>query len=215
MIIFDYSFARPDPAAMRDGVMRYLAPIGSYAWPQHSVGKVIGLDELHALWAAGKPVGLVWEYDTNDYARGYDGGVAWGQQARQMATTLGYPDGWPIYVAVDRRLDDSTRAAAVDYVRGFDDGANNGRPYGEALLLVNFGDRNWMPETWGLSQIDRGRLALIQLAHATEFDVEGCDTNTSDVSDWGGYLPGAVVPASPEPPTDFEEMLPWLLPTLL
>jgi len=200
---------------MRDGVMRYLAPVGSFAWPQHSVGKVIGLDELQALWAAGKPVGLVWEVDTWDFQRGYDGGFAWGQQARQMATTLGYPEHWPIYVAVDRRLTADQRAQAINYVRGFDDGANNGRPYGEALLLDNFGDRNWMPETWGLDQIDRGRLALIQLAHATEFDVAGCDTNTSDVDDWGGYLPGATPIPDPEPTIDFEEMLPWLLPTLL
>lgn len=211
-VVYDYSFARPDPTALGDGVMRYLAPCGSFAWPEHSVGKVVGLDELQALWAAGKRVGLVWEVDTWDFQRGYDGGFAWGQQARQMATTLGIVNE-PIFCAVDRRLTDDQRALAVEYVRGFHDGANAGRPYGEGALIdqcvaVYQSGKGWMPDTWGN---DTTNVCLVQTTSARPGVtlIEGTDANIVTDPDWGGFHPGDV--PDPEPPT---EDITWLFPML-
>lgn len=212
---YDFSFARPDPASLGDGALRYLAPVGWFSWPEHSAGKVVGLDELAALWAAGIPVGLVWEIDTNDYLGGYDQGVAYGQLARAMATQLSYPADWPIYCAVDCRLTAAQRALALEYQRGFHVGAANGRPYGEGALIEDCvgtyqSGKGWMPETWGGS-VDH--VALVQLVNPRPgvVFVDGTDANVIVDPDWGGYLPG-VAPPIPTPTT--MEDLTWLYPML-
>ena len=197
MPVFDYSWARPDPSLLDEGVIRYLAPVGA-PWPNKSVGKIIGLDELNALWAAGKKVGLVWEVDTNDADGGYDHGKDSGEHARAMARTLGYPDSVPIYVAVDKRLTDANRGTAVEYVSGFRDGAGLARPYGEAALIdacvaAGIADCGWMPETWGRSP----NLALIQRVGTSP--VDGTDANSVVRTDWGGWNPHDQPPPTPEP----------------
>ena len=164
-------------------------------------GKQLQAAELQALWAAGRRVGLVWENDQTDPDGGYDQGVAFGSRARQQARALGFPDTVPIYAAVDKRLTAQTRPVAVEYQRGFRDGAGLSRPYGEGALIdacVDAGitDCGWMPETWGTSQ----HLALVQLV--SSFDgvvtVNGTDANRVERPDWGGFHPSDTPPPQPE-----------------
>src|SRR4029077_3662510 len=96
----DYAWGRPDPVAVRRVgylfALRYLATGGPSA-----SGKVIGLAERQALHAAGLGVGLVWETYANRPLEGSSAGQADGREARAQAKALGFPDGFPIFGAVD------------------------------------------------------------------------------------------------------------------
>jgi hypothetical protein len=91
----DYSFARPDPAAIRaagyGGVWRYLSTD-----PDKSLGK----EEAAALHAAGLGIGLVWESTAQRSLEGAQAGTDDGITAAEQARALGVPDGCPLLVAV-------------------------------------------------------------------------------------------------------------------
>jgi hypothetical protein len=120
----DYSWGRPNPAILKQAgflfALRYLAPPTS--------GKVIGLAELQALHAAGLGVGLVWETYASRPLEGAAAGQADGVEARAQAKALGFPDGFPIFGAVDSDPPASEYPAIAAYLQagGFDCYANAG-----------------------------------------------------------------------------------------
>lgn len=98
-LVFDYSGARPDPQTLIGngcvGVMRYVATGPQNAW------KVLGIPERNRLWAAGLPIGLVWEQDPGRPKAGYGAGVVDAEEANRQADRLGWPADVPIAYAVD------------------------------------------------------------------------------------------------------------------
>ncbi len=123
----DYAWGRPDPTAIRQAgylfALRYLATGG----PSVS-GKVIGLAERQALHAAGLGVGLVWETYANRPLEGTAAGNADGLAARAQAKALGFPDGFPIFGAVDFNPPSSQYPTIAAYLQaaGFECYANAG-----------------------------------------------------------------------------------------
>lgn len=110
--VVDYSFARPDPAAIKAagyvGVMRYL----SWSNPQ-SDGKILSIGEKDALEAAGLTVGLVWEYYAARASEGQAAGVADATEALRQSDALGHHGA--IYFAVDYDAPESDQAGIDAY----------------------------------------------------------------------------------------------------
>lgn len=199
MTVFDFSFSRPSVedllAAGATGVARYLS---SYSTPKNA-----DKTEVEAYWKAGLAVLLVWENDTHDTDGGYASGAVAGHSARPQATALGFPVDHVLYWAVDRRLNNTQRATAIEYGRGFRDAAGLSRPYGEGALIdaaVDAGlcDGGWMPSTWGPCQ----HVVLIQQVGASP--IANTDANTPQVDDWGGYHPGTP---TPQPPPEDDDIM--------
>lgn len=109
----DYSFARPDPAAIKAAgfsfVCRYLAS---------SSGKRVTLAEAQALKAAGLALVLVFEDYANQALNGYSQGVADAQEALGQANAIGWPADRPIYFAVDFDINDAQKPVAAQYMDG-------------------------------------------------------------------------------------------------
>jgi Domain of unknown function (DUF1906) len=118
----DYSWGRPDPSAIKRAgylfALRYLATPAS--------GKVIDLAERQALHAAGLGVGLVWETYASRPLEGAAAGQMDGVAARAQAKALGFPDGFPIFGAVDSDPPASEYPTIAAYLQaaGFDCYAN-------------------------------------------------------------------------------------------
>lgn len=109
--VLDYSWARPDPAAMAgvsSGVIRYL----SY----DKTGKDISSEEYARLRAAGLAVGLVWETSATRTKDGWLAGLADAQEANRRANELNYPADCVIYYACDTNAKGDQ--ATIDYMAG-------------------------------------------------------------------------------------------------
>jgi len=194
----DYSWARPDPKAMRAAgyvaVIRYLSGGG---------GKDLTRPELAALQAAGLGIGLVWETSANRMDGGYGAGGADGQAARAQARGLGFPDALPLYFANDQNR---FTGAHLDYMRGAHDAAGLVGPYGNTALIdtctAQLGLRyGWHVETWGPQTPNA---CLIQLANF-HGPIPGTDDNLITRADCGLWGYGSTS-ASPIPPTTGDEM---------
>jgi hypothetical protein len=126
-ICIDYSFARPNPAAIRaagvSGVMRYLS---------HSPAKNLSVGEAGALKSAGLWIGLNWESTaTRVNTAGAGGGQTDARIANAMADQLGVPAAAAIFYSCDTA---PNVAAARAYFLGVR--SAGGRPvgwYGGAL----------------------------------------------------------------------------------
>jgi len=110
VLLVDYSFARPDPAAIKAagyvGVMRYLS---------NTPGKNLSAAERDALHAAGLSIGLVWETTASRAGQGLLAGRADAQAACAQAKALGYPINCPLFFAVDY---DAAPSAVAPYFVG-------------------------------------------------------------------------------------------------
>lgn len=186
--IVDYSFARPDPAALAAqgfvGVARYLA------WLPNS--KAIDQAELDRLHAAGLAVCFVWEVGT-DWTT-WDGADA----DRQLAA-LGVPASVPVYWAVDKDVPDGNYGLVGSLL----DGVNSARPrgiYGGSGLVQYQLDHGharygWIAgaTSWGHGEAAPGAQLLQRVGGAPA----GCDVDDVRAADWGQYAPGiTAVPAS-------------------
>jgi hypothetical protein len=98
-LVYDYSWARPTVEVLLGagctGVMRYAATGAANA------GKVLSIPERNRLWAAGIPIGLVWETTAGRPKGGFGAGVVDAQQANAFADRLEWPADVPISYAVD------------------------------------------------------------------------------------------------------------------
>ncbi len=160
----DYAWGRPDPAAIKRAgylfALRYLATGG----PSVS-GKVIGLAERQALHAAGLGVGLVWETYANRPLEGAASGSADGLAARAQAKGLGFPDGFPIFGAVDFDPPSSQYPAIAAYLQaaGFECYANAGtcQYMADHGICRHFWQHDWGGGTFeGRHLHQRGQLTI-------------------------------------------------------
>lgn len=97
MLVVDYSWSHPTPAAIRAagyvGAMRYLSTKRD--------AKVLSAAERDDLHAAGLAIGLIWQVTKDEAKGGHAAGVDRGRWASDMADQLGYPAAAPQFFAVD------------------------------------------------------------------------------------------------------------------
>ena len=105
----DYSWARPDPWALRRAgvtfVIRYVS---------HVAGKGTTKGELQALGDAGIDVGLVYEREAGRMLDGLEAGKVDASFAHRLARDVGIPDGRPIYFACDQEVSSPGQLEACD-----------------------------------------------------------------------------------------------------
>lgn len=96
MLVLDYSYKRPSPAAIKaagySGVIRYLS---------YEASKNLGHGERDALWREGLSIGLVWETTAGAPLQGYAKGRADAFEANRQAAAFGWPGDVVIIYAVD------------------------------------------------------------------------------------------------------------------
>ncbi len=204
--VLDYSFARPDPAAIKAagyvGVLRYVAPLGrqsgnAFGGADDSA-KVIFAAEYNALRSAGLQVALNWEWYAARAKEGAAAGTADAQEALRQANTLNYRG--CIYFSVDYDAPESDQPAINAYFEAAAQviglarlGAYAGYWPLKRLFdagLISFG---WQTLAWSGGNRE-GRAHLYQNG-ATAFN-NGADVNDVLKADWTG---GAVV-AIPQGP---------------
>ncbi len=168
--VADYSFARPDPGALKaagyEGVMRYVAPDNP-----STHGKLIFPPEYAALEAAGLCVTLNFEWTTTRANEGNSAGYDDAQTANQQAAALGYPTWRPVYFSVDE-------SATVDTVRAYFQGVHSqsahpvgfygGQGVGVELMREGLVQYLWVANaaSWsGFSSWDALRAAVAPEAH--------------------------------------------------
>lgn len=96
-------------------VIRYVDAPANIGRKHVTPGEYLGLTR------AGVDVYLVFEINTNDMGGGYAQGVAYARRAMAGAAWLGYPNGLPIFAAVDEVLAGAQVPLAISYLNGFVD----------------------------------------------------------------------------------------------
>jgi hypothetical protein len=185
--VYDYSWARPDPAVLDEGVIRYVCT-GSQR------GKRLEVDELGRLHAAGKPVGLVFE-NTAD-ASTWDGA-----EAVRLRAALGFPEHRPIYFAQDQNVAESDYQRIADLLNATGVPVEQRGLYAGAPLVqwcIDNGAAAWGwiagALSWSMAppySVERA-VAMAPSAHLIQLvgtDVPGTDMNTVLKADWGGWHP--------------------------
>lgn len=135
----DYSAGPIDPLALTSSgfafVMRYLAPLPN--------SKVITIAERQAIHAAGKGVGLVWEWYASRCLEGAAAGQQDGTSARLQAAALGFPPDWPLFGAVDMNPTAAQRPIIAAYLE-----AGGFFPYGNAAMIAYMEGRGTAAHSW-------------------------------------------------------------------
>lgn len=113
MLVLDYSWTRPSPAAIKaagySGVIRYLS---------YEPSKNLSIGERDALWREGLSIGLVWETTAGAPLNGYGRGQADAHEANRQADTFGWPGHVVIIYAIDFEATAAQLATIRDYFRG-------------------------------------------------------------------------------------------------
>jgi hypothetical protein len=219
----DYSWARPDPQALRAAgytvALRYLG----------TGARDISRAELDRLHAAGIAVGLIWETTAQRPLAGYAAGRSDARRANEFAGQLGAPGWLPVFYAVDFPASDAqTRGEVAAYFEGCR--SVPGRPvaayghYGviEYLCGVLGITHGWQCAGWsgpgtgsGGSYVNAGDGSRRRLSrHACMFQeyggvrVEGTDHNAvfSDAAAWAWH-PNAAAPDTPETAPSMEDLM--------
>lgn len=136
-LVADYSFARPDLAALRRagyvGIIRYLSWDGS---------KNLTRGEVERAWDAGLWVALNWEGwgDLREFggnpAVGAQNGRAAGTEAKRLADAMGAPASVPVFVSADYDYQPAHAPIIAAFLDAFRQAS--GRPvgiYGEADII--------------------------------------------------------------------------------
>lgn len=196
MTVYDYSFARPDPASLGEGVMRY-------ACSGHQNGKRLEAVELRTLWDAGLKVGHVFENTVDPVS--WDGPEGWRQHLE-----LGFPEHVPLYFAADSYVPDWKYESIGQLLDATGVPLASRGIYGGARLVqwcIDNGHATWGWITnalsWsGASSYDEAA-SLAPSAHLQQFynasDVDGTDANRALQADWGGWHP-SMANSIPTPP---------------
>ena len=159
-LILDYSFARPNPAAMKaagySGVMRYLS---------YDSTKNLSKTEAIGLHAAGLDIGLVWETTATRAGEGSIAGAVDAIAAEAQATALGYPADAVIFYGVDY---DAAPQAVAPYFAGVKSKAR--RPvgvYGSKRVVEGVAAPwKWQACAWSAGLVST-QAHLYQRLHAT------------------------------------------------
>lgn len=205
MNICDYSFSRPNPAALKaagiDGVIRYAT----------GVGKGISRDEYNILVAAGLTVTLVQEGGNQPALGGFNAGVRDALVANAAGTAVGYPADCTIfYVAEDpARLPDrdwptvDAYFAGVASVPGRPVGAYGGLRLVEHLMAAGRASKGWVVESWGGISPS---VHLCQTLSGVPPQFRGqIDIDTVLQADYGQHPRPAPVPIPDPTPTPAED----------
>ena len=170
-LILDYSFARPNPAAMKaagySGVMRYLS---------YDSTKNLSKTEAIGLHAAGLDIGLVWETTATRAGEGSIAGAVDAIAAEAQATALGYPADAVIFYGVDY---DAAPQAVAPYFAGVKSKAR--RPvgvYGSKRVVEGVAaPYKWQACAWSAGLVST-QAHLYQRLYATvAHPVSGTDEN--------------------------------------
>lgn len=96
MLVLDYSWARPSPAAIKgagySGVIRYLS---------NEPAKNLSISERDRLWAEGLSIGLVWEATAQAPLGGFARGQSDAREANRQADAFGWPRAAVVVYAID------------------------------------------------------------------------------------------------------------------
>jgi hypothetical protein len=131
---FDFSYSKPNAAAMADAGYEFLIGYLSY-----NPAKNLSRHQMRAYRNAGIKVGLVWETSEGRALAGRAAGRRDGRAAERQANALGYPVHAVIFFAVDKDTDRSDRPAIRAYAEAFSLATR--RPvgiFGEADVLDHF-----------------------------------------------------------------------------
>lgn len=111
----DYSWARPGGAAL--AAVGYQFAVRYVPYPGHS-GKGLTVAELMDLHEHGIAVALVFESTAERPLGGYEAGVYDAMATVKACDALGWPDGRPVYFAVDFDIQPAQYPALTGYMQG-------------------------------------------------------------------------------------------------
>lgn len=197
----DYSFARPPyPGWLREHgfsfVVRYLS------WLPNS--KVISKAEFDGLRAAGVDVVLNWEFDTSDFAGGWDNGVSCASEAMRQAQALG---AWPCPIYFSKDTNTGASQADADFLNGAASVIGRERVgiYGSrGMVLWALGNglaRYGWQNVWGSPPWEPSA-HLWQVTYNDDVGFGGVDRNQATQADFG-QVGGQI--ATPPPPVASED----------
>ncbi|MFB4314790.1 DUF1906 domain-containing protein [Actinomadura sp. 21ATH] len=191
MTIFgvDYSWGRPDPAALKEKdvafVCRYLS--------HDTTGKNLTRDEAAKLSAAGIALVVVWETTARRALSGRAGGVADARHAARQAGEAGMPDGRPIYFAVDFDAQPHHQETVDAYLDGAAEVLGRDRVgvyagYGPAKRVLDAGKAAWAWQThaWSGGKWDE-RAHIQQYSNGHEIDGVAVDHDRATRDDYGQW----------------------------
>lgn len=184
----DYSFARPDPAALKAAgikvVCRYLT----------GAGKAVTRPEIDALHAQGIGVLLNFEADAGDALGGAAKGAANRVLAVAAADALGAP-ALPIVYSVDRDIASEQMSTVMAYLHAADHPQHQSRAYGEYAVIEAFGRWGWQTIAWSNGQLSQ-HAAIYQYAINQTLGGAAVDYDeVLNLAQLGAWMP----PAAPQP----------------
>lgn len=209
-LAIDYSWARPDPKAIKAagyrGVFRYLS--------RDTTGKNLTDAERQALHAAGLWVGMVWEDGKTRAREGAAAGLRDVKSAEALADKLGIPKHAAILYAVDF---DAQPAEVKPYLDAVKTLAT--RPFGVYggldVIDAGFGDYGWQTQAWSEGHVSP-KANMLQLAGDHTHTIEG-----SKATDWDEdrvlhgaipvWLPGQAKWKPPPPPPPVPDSPTWVV----
>lgn len=188
--VLDYSAGFPGALAIaRAG---YVGAVRYIGFPDRKKCTTAG--ELDDFSRNGLGMALVFEDVKTAWRRGFDGGVADAKTARAHANTIGFPQGRPIYMAVDEQvLTAAELATAVAYIKGAASqlGFTNTGVYGQFSVIeacLNVCDYFWQCRAWSGTPIKYSdHRDLFQQVGTVFVGGVGCDINDISAPDWGQH----------------------------
>jgi hypothetical protein len=180
---FDFSWTKPDPAAMADA--GYEFAIG-YVSPNPA--KNLSARQVAAYQDVGISVGLVWESTAGRALDGRAAGERDGRAAEKQANALGYPVDAVIFFAVDKNTGRDDRPAIREYAEAFN-GATR-RPvgiFGEADVIDHFvtpGEPpvqyGWQTAAWSKGRVSEKADLFKRVGHPSREVPEGMSPKSFD-----------------------------------
>lgn len=189
-------------AAGKDFVCRYLAPLDA-----HNSWKVLRNDEAKALRTAGIDIVLVWESWANRALDGRKAGVNDAREAERQLSTLGAPEGTPVYFAVDFDAAPKHQPVIDAYLRGAASvlGSKRVGVYGGYYVVKRCLDARsayygWQTYAWSGGQWD-ARAHIQQYLNGQHIGGVNVDLDRAKHPDFGqwGYARGVDV-VNEQPP---------------
>jgi Domain of unknown function (DUF1906) len=180
---FDFSYTKPDPAAMADA--GYEFAIG-YVSPNPA--KNLSAGQVAAYRDAGIAVGLVWESTAGRALDGSAAGKQDGRAAEEQANALGYPVDAVIFFAVDKNTSRADRPAIREYAEAFN--RETRRPvgiFGEADVIDHFVtpgrqpvQYGWQTAAWSKGRVSEKTDLFKRVGHPSRPVPEGMSPKSFD-----------------------------------
>ncbi|MFI0350429.1 DUF1906 domain-containing protein [Actinomadura sp. 9N407] len=185
----DYSWGRPDPAALKradvEFVCRYLS--------HDTTGKNLTRDEAERLSEAGLSLVVVWETTARRALAGEGAGIDDARHAERQANEIGMPDDRPVYFAVDF----DAQREHQDAIHAYLDGAASVIGRDRVGVYAGYGPVNraldaekaewaWQTYAWSGGKWDE-RAHIQQYSNGHELDGVSVDHNRATQDDYGQW----------------------------